>query len=252
MYESIYADPALLEQYARAQEYSMPGKRFVARTVLAELEATPSSICLAPSDIGQYYQVFSELLPGVQFRLIDRAPQAHAWVQRAHVSRDVSFEVLDLSRPLSPMGQSDLVCCMFGAHLLGSGICTIANLARIVAPKGHLALLTMTPDQAASHPMARHRLTAHGEAAFDATTEFESMMQREGLEDCRATPVHWRDSIPVGEIPKAFAKCANSYLYRMTPSELAEVHRALAARASYGVVELDFTWTLFLARNPGR
>lgn len=249
MYDDVYSDAHLLKHYLAAQKLTRPGKAKIVDEIFSIADRSSEALCigLTPCDVGLYYELMQKRWPRAHFLLIDKAPQAIAHIERTlGVSRAVAY-VSPLENLSGIDQRADFICCIFATHLLSDLPLALSQLRGTLKPGGSLFIITMTPHQEKSHPMGRFFGPAPGGSRFLEPDVLAHLIANAGLQPRLQREITFHQTLAPEDVPVAFSKHANSFLYLQPPERVEAFHAYLYASARDAVIPIDYNWTLLLA-----
>lgn len=255
LYQAIYEDPRLFEEYLRAQSFTVPGKTAVARAVVeaVDLDLSDKTVGILPCDIGWYFRILRQMLPKNRFVLIDRAPGAITYIAQTCDTRNAALFVADVHRLDALPERMDVALCLFATHLLDLER-FFAQVRSVLRPDGRLVLLTMSPEQQLAHPMSAFDRGGPSRQS-ERFLPLETLMadaRAAGFEPEASRVITFDHHMSEAHVPTAFNRCANSLLFRQTPEDVDAFQRRLCASADADGVRLQFAWSLLVFRLEGR
>ena len=249
MYSEVYRNPDLFNLYLRAQELTIPGKEVIVSEILSQVANASDSpvIGLTPCDVGQYYMLFRERCPRARFLLIDKSPEAISYITNTLGISNASTYVMPLENLSGVREQVDFTCCIFAVHLLVDPLRAFQELHRILVPGGQLFVVTMSLEQEMVHPLGRFFGPAPDGSRFLDLEILSGLILQAGFQLSLQGDINYYHKLRPEDVPIAFSRCANSFLYMQSKERLEAFHSFLIASSVEGVITLQFQWSMLMA-----
>ena len=252
LYEHIAKDERAFSQYAQAQTCTLPGKRHILDSILsaATCDNDWATVLLLGAGVGDYYAMLRRRRPHSTIKVLEKFHSMQSFARQNVGIPASDFIHTDASATWRLAQKFDAILAILIIHLLDSRRRFWHNVTRHLSKGGVCGVVTMTPRQERTHPMVCF-LGAPASGHFPSPQILISEAESVGLLCCSVTPVAFTLRLPVQDIPVAFSRFSNTYLFNQPPKEVEAFQDRLESRATRGVVEIPLHWTYFRFAEKG-
>ena len=250
MYRNVYLRCDRLRKYADANAFTVPGKAILCRKIATSLKTQHANqkLLLLGGDIGWNALLLCGFLPDARICLIEKSRVAIRYARTICSNARSRFVRGDVRRKEVRWEAFDAVVVAFFLHLLPdwreflSGVCSKMRKGAV------LAVATVAEEQWKHNTLGRY-LPKNGLPVFVETNDILSIARGQWMKCVSSETVVRVDAISTAEIPVAFSRYSNSFLYRLGRTQLTALHRRLANISSNGLVSVRFDCQLMIFRK---